>query len=74
MNRILNLQKEDDSWTTDEDEIVTEVTNYYQQLFTSVCHVDLEVILDGIPETITPQISDDLNRPIEDSEIKDSIF
>ena len=34
-NRILNIQREDGTWTKNEQELGAEIEEYYQKLFTS---------------------------------------
>ena len=73
-NKIGNLQREDESWTTNDEETVQEITAYYEQLFKSSSTDCPNDILDGIPRTITDQINRNLTRPVEENEIKIAVF
>nr|XP_027123998.1 uncharacterized protein LOC113740655 [Coffea arabica] len=73
-NRMLNLQREDGSWTENEQELGEEVANYYKQLFTSNWNGSPEEILRGIPSTITASMNDQLARGVDEEEIRTTIF
>ena len=71
---MLNLQKDDGSWTENKHELGKEVADYYRQLFTSSWNGSSEEILRGIPSTITASMNDQLARGIDEEEIKATIF
>ena len=73
-NKIGNLQREDGSWTTNDQEIAHEIAAYYKQLFKSSRIDCLDDMLDGIPRTIIDQINRNLTRLVEESEIKVAFF
>ncbi|XP_071906010.1 uncharacterized protein [Coffea arabica] len=73
-NKIGHLQREDGSWATTDEEIITEVDNYYKHLFNSTRIECLADILDGLPSTITDHMNGNLTRPVEDNEIKLALF
>ena len=73
-NKILNIQREDGTWTKNEQEIGVEVEEYYQKLFTSPGGQCLEEILDGIPHSITDQINNNLTKAVDEKEVKKALF
>ena len=73
-NRIRNLQRENDSWTENEDEVVTEISDFFKELFKSGGRSDMSEILDGIPHSITQEMNDKLTKAVEEDEIHDALF
>ncbi|XP_027150159.1 uncharacterized protein LOC113750373 [Coffea eugenioides] len=73
-NRMLNLQREDGSWTENEQELGKEVADFYRQLFTSKGNGSTEEILRGIPPTITASMNDQLTRGVDEEEIRSALF
>ena len=73
-NKIQNLRMANGEWTANEDELGKEVANYYKDLFKSSATGELEVILDGIPVTITEQINKELTKKVDENEIKSAFF
>ena len=71
---MLNLQREDGSWTENEQELGEEVADFYRQLFTSNWNGSPEEILRGIPSTITASMNDQLARGVDEEEIRTTIF
>ncbi|XP_027097528.1 uncharacterized protein [Coffea arabica] len=73
-NRIRNLQRENSSWTENEDEVVTEISDFFKELFKSGGMNDMSEILDGIPHSITQEMNDKLTKAVEEDEIHDALF
>ncbi|XP_071940158.1 uncharacterized protein [Coffea arabica] len=69
-NRMVNVQRDDGSWTSNEKEQGEEVVSYYQQLFDSQGTEGVEDILRGIPNTISDQMNANLTRTVTKTEIK----
>nr|XP_027125657.1 uncharacterized protein LOC113742133 [Coffea arabica] len=72
-NRITRLEKEQGGCTTEE-EFGEEITQFYNQLFTSSKPSDFDEILNGIPRTITEQMNLQLTRPVTEKEIRIAVF
>lgn len=73
-NRITRLEKEQGGWCTTEEEFGEEITQFYNQLFTSSKPSDFDEILNGIPRTITEQMNLQLTRPVTEKEIRIAVF
>ncbi|XP_071902742.1 uncharacterized protein [Coffea arabica] len=73
-NKIGNLQREDGSWTKDDKEIAEEIARYYKHLFKATRTEGIEEVLEGIHVTVTDQINTNLTRPVEENEIKVTVF
>nr|XP_027122295.1 uncharacterized protein LOC113739247 [Coffea arabica] len=73
-NRMLNIQREDGTWTKNEEELGKEVADYYRVLFSSSGSEGLAEILSGIPLTITTEMNDKLTKEVSDIEIKSALF
>lgn len=73
-NRIRNLQRNDSSWTSSEDEVVKEISDYFKDLFSSGGRGDMSDILDGIPNSITQDMNNNLTKVVEEKEIHDALF
>ena len=71
---MMNLQKEEGPWTTSEQELGKEVTDYYQQLFASQGEMNLEGILSSIPHTINDHMNEKLTKIVTEKEIKIALF
>ncbi|XP_071905749.1 uncharacterized protein [Coffea arabica] len=59
-NTILDMQRDDGSWTRSEEELSAEIANYYKNLFKSTEGENLDEILEGIPQTITESMNNNL--------------
>ena len=73
-NKILNIQREDGTWTNNEQEIGAEVEEYYRKLFTSSRGQCLEEILDGIPHLIIDQLNNNLTKAVNEKEVEKALF
>nr|XP_027088506.1 uncharacterized protein LOC113709853 [Coffea arabica] len=73
-NKIRKLQREDGSWTENEEEVVSEISDYFQKLFTCGDRRDMSEVLEGIPCSITHEMNAKLTKPIEKKEIKNALF
>ncbi|XP_071925834.1 uncharacterized protein [Coffea arabica] len=73
-NRLNRLQREDGSWTANEEEVVTELSEYFKDLFTSGGKDDMTEILEGIPHYITQEMNDKLTKEVMEEEIHDALF
>ncbi|XP_071921851.1 uncharacterized protein [Coffea arabica] len=73
-NRMLNIQRDDGSWTKSEEELGKEVAEYYRVLFASSGCEGLGEILNGIPTTITTEMNARLTQEVEEKEIKSALF
>ncbi|XP_027076951.1 uncharacterized protein [Coffea arabica] len=73
-NRIADIQKENGTWTKNEEELSAEIASYYRDLFKTSEEGDMEEILSGIPHTILGSMNDRLTKPVDEEEIKYAIF
>ena len=73
-NRMLNIQREDGTWTSSEKEVGEEMACYYQQLFDSQGVEGVEEMLNGIPNTITDYMNANLTRTVTEKEIQTALF
>ncbi|XP_071905812.1 uncharacterized protein [Coffea arabica] len=73
-NRLNKLQREDGSWTANEEEVVTELSEYFKDLFTSGGKGEMTEILEGIPHYITQEMNDKLTKEVMEDEIHDALF
>ena len=73
-NRIRTLQRGNGSWTTNEEEIVTEISDFFKDLFNSGRRGDMSEILDGIPQSITQEMNERLTQAVEEKEIHEALF
>nr|XP_027086514.1 uncharacterized protein LOC113708252 [Coffea arabica] len=73
-NRIRKLQRENGSWAESEEEIVSEISGFFRELFTSGGRNDMSEILEGIPHSITQEMNTNLTKPVEEEEIQSAIF
>mgnify|MGYP004706984917 FL=1 len=73
-NRMLNIQRENGTWTNSEEELGKEVANYYRILFTSSGCEGIDEILSGLPSTITTEMNDKLTKEVDELEIKTALF
>ncbi|XP_027166019.1 uncharacterized protein LOC113765985 [Coffea eugenioides] len=73
-NRMLNIQKEDGTWTKSEEEFGKEVADYYRVLFSSSGSEGIAEILYGIPPTITTEMNATLTREVDGMKIKSALF
>ncbi|XP_027171528.1 uncharacterized protein LOC113771107 [Coffea eugenioides] len=73
-NRIRNLQRENGSWTENEEEVVTEMSEFFKELFNSGGRSDMSEILEGISHSITQEMNDKLTKAVEKEEIHDALF
>ena len=73
-NRMLNIQREDGTWTNSEEELRMEVADYYRGLFSSSGSEGITEILHGIPPTITTEMNAKLTREVDEMEIKSALF
>ncbi|XP_027181659.1 uncharacterized protein LOC113780035 [Coffea eugenioides] len=71
---MLNIQRENGTWTNSEEELGKEVANYYRVLFTSSGCEGLDEILSGLPSTITTEMNDKLTKEVDELEIKTALF
>lgn len=71
---MLNIQREDGTWTSSEKEVGEEMACYYQQLFDSQGVEGVEEMLNGIPNTITDYMNANLTRTVTEKEIQTALF
>lgn len=73
-NRIQRLVRDDGSLCDTQGQIKGLVQQFYEKLFTSE-HCDAaDVVLDAIPQKITPEMNEDLSKPYTNEEIKAALF
>ena len=68
------MQKSDGSWTSSDEEIGAKIAEYYKHLFTFSCRGNVENILEGIPNSITDQMNQELTKPMMEEEIRIALF
>ena len=73
-NRIRTLQRGNGSWTANEEENVTEISDFFKDLFKSGRRGDMSEILDGIPHSITQEINEKLTKAMEEEEFHEALF
>ena len=73
-NRIRKLQKENGSWTENEEELVSEISDFFRELFASGGRADMSEILEGVPHSIAQEMNTKLTKPVEEDEIKAALF
>nr|XP_027100870.1 uncharacterized protein LOC113719906 [Coffea arabica] len=73
-NNLSKIQREDGSWTNNEDEVVTEIAVYFKELFTSGGRGEMTEILSGIPHSITQEMNDNLIKEVSEKEIHEALF
>lgn len=69
-NRIEVLEDENGNDCRSEEEFSVEIAKYFENLFTTSLPQECEVILEGIPRTITETMNATLTKVVEDQEIK----
>ncbi|XP_071924940.1 uncharacterized protein [Coffea arabica] len=73
-NNLSKIQREDGSWTNNEDEVVTEIADYFKKLFTSGGRDEMTEILSGIPHSITQEMNANLIKEVLEDEIHEALF
>ena len=68
-NTIQGLFDNSSTWHTEESNILSIATDYFQNLFSTSNPTPSTDILDNIPTTITPQMNENLNKPYTEEEI-----
>ncbi|XP_027150198.1 uncharacterized protein LOC113750422 [Coffea eugenioides] len=73
-NMIRKLQRDDGSWTTNEEEVIAEISDFFRGLFTSGGRSDMTEMLEGIPHSITQDMNTNLTKQVDEDEIKVALF
>ena len=73
-NRMLEIQRENGTWTKGEKELGAEVVDYYKHLFSTSETREMEEVLDGIPHTISDSMNENLTKPVGEEEIRLALF
>nr|XP_027124324.1 uncharacterized protein LOC113741027 [Coffea arabica] len=73
-NRISSIQRDDGSWTKNEEDLVNEMTMFYKNLFARGNVGDSSEVLRGIAHTITEEMNFNLTKPVHEEEIRSAIF
>ena len=73
-NTISTLEKQDGTRCKSEEEIEVELSQYYNDLFTTTNPTDFEEILTEILSTISRQMNENLNKPVEEKDIRQALF
>ncbi|XP_071923131.1 uncharacterized protein [Coffea arabica] len=73
-NRMLEIQRENGTWTKGEKELGAEVADYYKHLFSTSETREIEEVLDGIPHTISDSMNENLTKPVGEGEIRSALF
>ncbi|CAN1817880.1 LINE-1 retrotransposable element ORF2 protein [Linum perenne] len=73
-NRILKLRIDDTNWIDNENQIVTHIREFYENLFSARDPVDNGEINTGIPSIITDEINQWLCKEVSEEEIKNAVF
>ncbi|XP_027086667.1 uncharacterized protein [Coffea arabica] len=73
-NRMLEIQRENGTWTNGEKELGAEVADYYKHLFSASETREMEEVLDGIPHTISNSMNENLTKPVGEEEIRSALF
>lgn len=73
-NMIVQLEKKGRGECNSKEEVLEEVSKFYETLFTSEDMGSWESKVDGIDSTITKHINSRLIRPVEHNEIKIALF
>ena len=73
-NKISEVQRDNGTWTRNEEELVNEMSMFYNMLFSSGGIGDSSKVLRGINHTITEEMNTNLTRPVHEEEIRSAIF
>nr|XP_027081023.1 uncharacterized protein LOC113703745 [Coffea arabica] len=73
-NKLHRLLRENGDWTNSEEEIGEEVVSHYKDLFCSKGTEQVDMVLEGISQTITDQMNLRLTEPVREAEIKEALF
>ena len=74
INRVSNLQRSDGSTCVNGDEDKEEVQAFYQALYTSQGHNNMDELLSHVPVRVTPEMNQLLEKPFEAAEIHKALF
>ena len=73
-NKIIQLQKEDGSLTSDLEEMAQMANNFYLNLYASEGTIGMEEVLSHIPVKVDDQMNSMLNTPYKKEEVKSALF
>lgn len=73
-NTIQKIQRDNGTWTENDQEMGEEIAQYYDHLFTSSAEECLDEILEGMPHRITRSMNDKLTRDVDEKEVKQALF
>lgn len=73
-NKIATLEKERGGIYSTKEDMIDEISGFYEDLFTSADSGGWEHKLDGISSSITGHMNSRLIRPVTDSEVKTAVF
>ena len=62
------------TWQQDEDKVETTLVSYYKTLFTSSVPVNLEEVLNGVPQVVNTEMNEQLIREFMASEVEQALF
>ena len=68
------MRRTDGSLATNQEELETEVLEFYSRLFTHQEMLDPGPILEYVPAKVAPQMNDSLLRPFTGEEVRDAVF
>ena len=73
-NKITALQRSNGEWCETEQEVTNEICSYYQQLLTTANPEQEQDVTQGVPNTISRQMNEQLIQPVKEEEIKKALF
>lgn len=73
-NKIAKLRKQNGKFTEDNVEMGQMVTEFYRDLYRSEGTEDMGVVLDHVPQKVTPQMNDQLMANFSTEEVKAALF
>lgn len=73
-NTIQKIQRDNGTWTENDQEVGEEIAQYYDHLFTSSVEECLDEILEGMPHRITRSMNDKLTRDVDEKEVRQVLF
>ncbi|KAL8476664.1 hypothetical protein ACS0TY_029089 [Phlomoides rotata] len=69
-NTIHRIKMEKWEWMTENEGIVAVLREYYSELFTSIAHCNMHLVLEAVEPKVTREMNEFLTQPYTSGEIK----
>ena len=73
-NKVVRIKDGNDEWIEEEEQIIKNFGDFYNELFQTEGMRDWQHVLDYVPKLVTNKMNQELMKKVEEEEIKRVVF